>query len=345
MEKLYVADIRGNVANGRITGHIVPVARYYKALFAGDCNVRIAAGPAILCSFDKSDCLVLPFNINGETLLDKLKTFGNFITLLWKSHRQPIVIQQSSSVTSFIAIAMFHWWTNRIYLIQYNTAGVNSKLKKLLYLLCKYKIKGLICPNENVGKTFGRPFCIVTDYIKTTMPTIKSFNERRWDICMVGSITKDKGVLEAAEFLADKKCMVLIAGQINEKQLENRLSEFRDKNSNLECHYEFVSDDDYESYIRNSRYCMLNYGGTYRDRSSGVVLDNIFLGTPVIGKRCNAMDIVEINNVGYVYDNLQNLNIESVITKEKFDVYVKNIVKFYGRQKEYKENLKTFLEL
>lgn len=345
MKTIIVADIRSNVVNGRISGHIVPVARNYLEVLGSDFDVKIAAGPAILNSFDKNDCIVLPYNVNTDSLIGKIKSFINFVVLLWRSKGQIVIIQQSSTFTTFLAISLFYWWSCSLFLIQYNTEAINSSVKHLVYLLCKNKISGLLCPNDRVGLAYGRPYCVLSDYIKLHIPVLKTFNERKWDISIVGGITADKGVLEALQFLANKKYRVLVAGKILEKQLEPALMDLASKSSNIECRFGFVSDQDYKDYITDSKFCMLNYQGTYANRSSGAVLDNLFLGTPVIGHDCNAMNVVSENNVGFIYKNLHDLKLDQIVTEQLFDSYIMNIIRFYDRQKDYLCKLQSFIGL
>lgn len=345
MRKIYIADIRGHVIDDKITGHIVPVAKNYKKILCNDYDVKIAAGPAILKSFKEEECLVLPHNISNVTLKDKFFTFINFIYLLQKTRGFPIIIQQSTTITSFLAIILFYWWTSPLYMIQYNTEAVNTWWKRVLNRFVQMKLTGTICPTERIGKAYGARYCVVPDYFYAKeSKNIIPFDEKKWDIGIVGGITANKGTLEAARYLANKNVKVLIAGRICEEGLEEPLKDIVTGCENIELRIGFLSDEDYHTYIKESKYCLLNYRGTYFDRSSGVVLDAIYNGTPVIGTRCEALKMVEENNIGITYDSIEELCIDEVFDSRKYSIYTEGIREFCDKQYLYVDNLLAFLD-
>lgn len=345
MKKLYIADIRGNVIDGRISGHIVPVARNYKAVLCKDFDVRIAAGPAILNSFTHEECEILPYNVCGETTKDKWHTFINFIVLLRKASGNPIIIQQSTTLTTLLAITFLYWWTSPLYMIQYNTDALRSTIGKVINGIARWKLSGILCPTERIGKAYGTHYCIVPDYFFTNEhPYILPKEKRRWDIGIIGGITANKGTVEAVRYLATTGLKVLVAGRVCEEGLEQPLREIAASCNNIELKLGFLSDDDYLKHIRESKFCMLNYRGTYFDRSSGVVLDVLYNGTPVIGSRCEALKVVEEKNLGIVYDNLNDICIKQELTPERYSAYIESIKLFLSQQSEYKDKLLKFLQ-
>ena len=345
-KKIYISDIKSRSTNGKLIGHYVPLAQNYQDIFKGTYNVIVAGGPIYKKYFNEQELQILPYNNHKDSVIEKFKTFINAIVLFWKAKGEIIVLQQSTAITSFIAIALFYWWTSKIYLIQYNTEAVNSRLKQFIYFFAKYKIDGFIVPNERVGKNYNRPYCIVTDYINcnnnlTPIP----FNERLWDFSIIGTIFKDKGSIEALEYLAVKGHKILIAGGIGEKELEIPLNNILQKYPSIEHHIGFVNDSDFVRYIRYSKYCILNYQGTYFDRSSGVVLDIIFNYTPVIGTRCDALKMADEDGVGFLYSKLSEIPTNLLLEKEKHNQYIRAIEQYMIKQKKYQQKLINFLKL
>lgn len=342
MKTLVIADIRSNVVKDRIAGHIVSVARNYQEALGKDFNIKIAAGPTILNSFRQDDCIVLPYDVCSESAKDKLKIFANFIVLLRKAKGDIIVIQHASVVTSLLSIALFFWWTSKIYLIQYNTDAVNSIAKRLINNLAKWKITGTLCPSDRIGKAYGTTYCKIPDYLYAKEEIkIRSYEERNWDICFVGGIYANKGVLEAARFLSVTDKKVIIAGRICEKELEEPFKELTESCPNIEFRLGFISDEDYINIIQNSRFCILNYRGTYFDRSSGVVLDVLYNGTAVLGTRCEALKHIETENLGVLYDNLEEIDMDKILSPISYNGYINAIKKYLEKQNS---NIKLLCE-
>ncbi|QUR43378.1 glycosyltransferase family 1 protein [Bacteroides xylanisolvens] len=342
---IYIADIKSRNTGGKLIGHFVPVAKNYQEIFAGKCKVKVCGGPIYKQYFDKYELVELPYDNYSDSVIGKLRTFINAICLFYKARHQIIVLQQSTPITAFVAIACLYWFTSKLYLIQYNTESVNSTLKRFIYKCAKRKINGFIVPNERVGKSFSDNYCIVTDYIYSKSDVkIVPFAERIWDFGIVGSIFKDKGSLPALEYLASKGFKVLIAGGIGEYELENPIYEIVEKYPNIEYHIGFVDDADFKYYIGHSKYCVLNYCGTYFDRSSGVVLDVIFNGTPVVGTRCSALNIVDENRLGLLYEDIAEINNSNLFDEKKFELYLNSIRKYIDNQSKVRDCLCQFVK-
>ena len=105
----------------------------------------------------------------------------------------------------------------------------------------------------------------------------------------------------------------------------------------------FGSLPDFKYYIGHSKYCVLNYCGTYFDRSSGVVLDVIFNGTPVVGTRCSALNIVDENRLGLLYEDIAEINNSNLFDEKKFELYLNSIRKYIDNQSKVRDCLCQFV--
>lgn len=344
-EIVYIADVKSRNTGGKLIGHFVPVAKNYQEIFAGTNEVKVCGGPVYGKYFRNEDLCRLPYDNFTDSFLGKIHTFINTIILFFKARGQIIVLQQSTPVTAFIAISLFYWFTSKLYLIQYNTESINSSLKRFIYNCAKWKIDGFIVPNERVGKAFSLDYCVVTDYIYCNeIQNIVPFEQREWDFGIVGSIFKDKGSLPALETLASKGYKVLIAGGVGEPELEQPLNDILGKYPNIEHHIGFVEDRDFKYYIRHSKYCVLNYCGTYFDRSSGIVLDVIFNGTPVLGTRCSALEMVENYELGFLYDDIAEIKHIDFFDEHKYQLTLERISKYISCQEQIKSDLCSFVK-
>lgn len=350
MEKntLVIADIKSPNFKGRSTGHYFAVAQNYYELFHSHVPTLVAGGPIYALRFKLEQMLRLPNDVllmTEPSWKSKWKYLMNARALFKQAKGDTIVVQQGGVLSSFIAIALFYHRQSHLFLIQYSKEGVDSRTKRLLYRLVKHKIDGIVCPNEMVGEAYGIPYCVVPDYIylgENAIPDIP-YKDKKYDVCFVGRIEEEKGVLDVARKLAGNRRRMVIAGKVRDEGLAEQLRQVASSCRNIELHIGYVSDDEYYDYIRQSRFCILNYQGEYSRRSSGVVLDTVFNNVPVIGKQCKALDFISQFGCGYVYENLESLDLDSVMTEQNYDIYIQNIAKYKQKHVEYGEKLKRFL--
>lgn len=348
MKRLIIADIKSPNNNGVSTGHFFAVADNYYRMFSGWVKTLIAGGPIYGSRLDDGQLLRLPNDVmlsGSSSLKNKLRYMQNSRTLFKQAKGDTIIVQQGGVLTSFIAIALFYHRKSRLFLIQYSREGVDSKAKRLLYRIAKHKIDGIICPNRMVGEAYARPFCVVPDYIYLGDGNNKAtaYDDKKYDVCFVGRIEEEKGVLDVARKIAGTHHRMIIAGKVSEKLLADELKTIAASCGNIELRIGYVSDKDYYSIIRDSRFCVLNYQGEYSRRSSGVVLDIIFNNVPIIGKQCKALDFIKDFGCGYIYDNLDCLDLDEVMTEQNYNIYIANISLYKQAHAEYKEKLGRFL--
>ena len=346
---LYIADLRSHCVNGISTGHFFSVAAMYQQLFDNSYDVVVAGGPVYKKRFKDEELLLLPYNICGTSLKDKWHTMKNAIKLFKEAKNQTVVIQQGTVITAFVAIALFYHRTSKLFMIQYSNEGVRSFFKRIIYRFAKKKIDGMICPNDEVGKAYGIPYCVVPDYIYTGTQNFDMDEGKRqylYDFCMVGRIAEEKGIVEVAKFFAKTKYKIVIAGKTQNTELESKLRLACDGAGNIELHIGYVSDVEYKNYLESSRYTILNYQGEYSRRSSGVVYDTLFAGVPVIGRKCTALEFIEDNKVGFLYHRLQDVSekeLDNLMQNNVVAKYKRNISNYCDIHKVYKQKLLSFM--
>lgn len=351
MKRLIIADVKSNNNKGYCTGHYFALAQNYLNLYQDKCLVQIGGGPIYKSKFKEEELFILPYDSisNQNTIHNKWKVLMNCRYLFSQTHPEDIIVLQTAgAVTTFVGIILFAKKWNNIYCIQYSKDPLSSLIKRWIYKIARKKIKGIICPNSRIGQAYARPYCEVTDYIYPhfNQPLNNTtYSEKKYDFAIIGSIWPDKGVLEVAKQLAYTGHQLLIAGNTHDVSYANSLRQIAQGSHNIELHIEFISDDDYYRYIQQSRYCILNYQGTYADRSSGVVLDILFNGTPVVGHQCNALKFIEEEQVGYLYDDIRNFNPDAVLNETIYNQYTAHIKNYLHKQKEYKERVVHFLNI
>lgn len=342
-DTIYFADIKSH-RKGIMTGHYISVAENYREVLSERYNVIVAGCENFQNAFNEKELLKLPFVNGGNYKKEKIETILNSIYLFWKARGNIIVLQRSTPITSYICILLFFWFTSDLYLIQYDTESIKSWFGRFIWRLTKWKIKGVICPNKRIGESYGINYLVTTDYIFTKdYINHVPFNLRKWDFAAIGNITKDKGTLDIIEYLASKGQKILLAGRIAEPDLEDRLTGILSKYPNIEHHIGFVDKDNYTTYIRYSKYCLLNYSGCYNDRSSGIVLDIIFNGTPVLGSKCGALEFIEEYALGFLYSDYSEIIFEKLFNTSIYNTFLDNIANYGRLHLLYKNKLLIFL--
>lgn len=349
-KRLIVADIHSNNNRGICSGHYYTVAQNYKDLFKDVCEVKFASGPIYLKHFDKEEMIMLPFDhIAGEPLWKKVvKEVINLRTLLKKISKDDIIVmQQGAPLSIILGLSLFYRGGQKLYQIQYSNQPMQSFIRRFLYRhFVMKKLSGTICPTDELGKLYGTPYLVVPDYIyieniqeKKEIP----YSEKKYDFCIVGRLNPDKGVIGAIKRLRGTKYKFLIAGRPDSETFRNEIVETCKDASNIELLLGYVSDDDYINYIRSSKYCILNYQAEYARRSSGVIFDILFNGTPVIARRCETLSVIEKFNAGYVLDDILLFNPEEVLIEEKYLEYLNGILAYKKKHKEYAKLLMSFV--
>lgn len=348
MKRIIIADVKSYNDKGQSRGHYFSVAQNYLDLYEKSYCIKIAGGPIFKTKF-KNKCIELPYDFisEGNIIINKWKHLMNCKYLFNNTSTEDVIIMQHSGiVTSLLGIVLFAKKRNSIFIIQYDIEALSSTLKKIIYHIAKNKIKGVICPTLQIANAYKLPYCIVTDYIypNENYTSSTNYEDKIYDIAIVGSIHPDKGVIEAAKSLSNTNLKVIIAGK-GDKSLTDKLEQICLACPNIELHLDYIDNESYFKYIRNSRFCVLNYSGVYANRSSGVVLDIIFNGTPIIGHHCKALEFIESDNIGYLYNHINSIDWESIINKDRFNLYSTNIKKFLDKQKVFKSRILNFIKL
>ena len=215
--------------------------------------------------------------------------------------------------------------------------------------LAKWKIKGLICPDDAVGSAYKLPYCAVPDYIyienKNTVSqkSIKDWSSKRYDFCLVGRLNNDKGVVEACRKIRSTPYSFIVAGRPDDESFGECLKNICDGADNITLILDYIPNDLYLKILNESRYALMNYQGDYANRSSGVVLDTIFAGVPVVGCRCNALKFVEENEIGYLYDKIDDFDLVEVVDESFYRTCLASIERYMKTHAVFKEKIKEFV--
>lgn len=334
MTRVIIADLMSNNNKGLCTGHYFSLASNYKEIFQPYAKVKIAGGPIYEKKFSKDDLLTLPYDslAKSKKILNLFRMVLNARSLSRQvCNDDVVIIQQSLPTMILLAMTLFGFKNAKVYQIQYSAEPMRHTLFRGLLCLNRKKIKGIICPNDVVGNAYGMPYIAIPDYIYVEKKENKqqhSFFEKKYDFASIGRIEKDKGVAESVSVLKNKTFSLLVAGVPREENEELRIKEYSKSAPNITTNLNYVSEKQYNDYLEDCRFCLLNYQGSYADRSSGVVLDTLFRGVPVVGRRCRALQFIEDLGMGVLYDDIKNFDFGSVMHEDKYKRFLESIESF-----------------
>lgn len=348
VKRVVIADLKSSNVNGTCVGHYFALALNYKKIFDSFCIFKIAGGPLYKENFEKESLISLPYSF-----VESDGKFKNFFRMFFNARKlfsqtkkdDAIIIQQSQPAMILLVLLLTGFGKSNLYQIQYSEEPMRRWYFRMMMKFSKRKIKGLICPNETVGAAYGIPYICIPDYLYNKEEKLKniSYCQRRWDFISIGRITEDKGIMETVETLADSKNSLLIAGMPDAMFDSDKLLNIAKKNECIKISLKYLSDKDFDNYIIHSRYCILNYKGTYAERSSGVVLDTLFKGVPVVGKRCRALQFIEDYGMGFLYDDINKFDFSMVLNESVWNKCVAAIEEYKLLFEGYKQKLLTFV--
>lgn len=346
MKRLVIADITSLNKNGQVFGHFDKVARMYKSILKKEFEVVIAGGPiystidldTIMLKYDNDVSLM---NTIVQRMIVKLKEVLNGILLL-KQKNNDIIIFQAYSIKSILIALFFLKDKKDIYLIQYKNE-LNSKITRALYKLVNKKITGIICPNESVGISYNKRYLVVPDYICTQDIVIET-NDKKYDLGMFGIMSEGKDVEDIVNTFKNTNYKIMIAGYFSDISRYNEL--VNKKSENIQIINKYLSDTEYNEYIKNSKYVILPYKDYYKSATSGVIFDVLFNYVPVITKAYDTFKIIKDYDIGILYNStLKEIEEKNILDEKLYNNYISNIKKFINENKSQANKVINFLKL
>lgn len=342
MNEILIADVKSINIDGKSPGHYFSVAKNYFELFKKEgLNIKIVGGPVYKDSFPEA--VLLPYDTykNDNVFKSKIKIICNMKSLFKK--KAIIILQSNAVATAYLGIALFASKRNQVYMIQYDTLGIDSFVKRCLYRLAYSKIAGMICTSQAIGQAYKKTYCVVPDYIYTKNAILDERHIYKYDICMVGIICEDKGVLEAVEFFSKTNYKVFVGGKVNSESLKMRIEKVAQNHENITMKLVYLSAIEFEEVIHSSKYCMLNYSDAYNEHSSGIVYDVLFSGTPILARKCKLLDFIGRWKVGYIYTSINEIDFDKIMSEPYIKNARRNIIEYLESHRLYAKILYDFV--
>ncbi|MGN0836913.1 MAG: hypothetical protein ACI4OS_05675 [Akkermansia sp.] len=349
MNRIILADIRSTNIHGHPEGHGPAVARNYAALYADDPRFFVAGGPVYRAE-KLPRLLRLPFDVRSSDgrILTGLKCLLNGLFLLCRA-RGDTVIFQSCSVAIVVCLLALRRWNSRILLIQYYNQVTESPLLRLLYRRAQRHLDGVICPLPDIGRTLGRPYIVVPDYLYFAAP--EPAYPKRVDFGIYGMLTHGKGITDVARCFVGTPFHLAIAGRPSESLPEDcamiqELRELCRTAPNITLTEGYMSDEEYHRRLSETKYIILNYRENYEDRSSGCILDALYHHCPVIAHRLRSTRFVGQEGVGLLIDTAEELTparLQHLLQPEVYAAYGEALERFLIARQAQHQELRDFI--
>lgn len=343
-QTLTIVDINSKNDHGRCTGHFVHVAGMLRRLFAPRIKTLIAGGPVYNRYFQPNELLSLPYdNIEGQWKpRAKWHTLKNCFALPNRPGHI-LLFQHAALSVVLLWLALTTKRCASVFLIVYYDM-LNSPWKRFIYRLARPKIDGILCPNEKIGRHFGRPYRVVPDYFyqPTEAPEVLPYEARTYDFCVVGLISKTKDVAGILRKMRGTGHRLVVAGKCRDHEYATLLQQLAAGADNIELRLDYIPEAEYARLLCQSRYCLMNYTDEYAMRSSGVALDAVFHHTPVVARQCGALRFISQENLGVQYADLAHFNPRSVLSKACFDRCQQGIDTFLEANRQAADKLADF---
>lgn len=361
MGKLLFVDLLNKIDRDarKPLGHSCYLFRNYSRVLKRCFEVTIAASREYCDSLQDLDLkfLVLPF-ASSHPAKCKISRWRNLVKAMINSlyvsmyRYKVILIQDPNSLLPVVPIVLLTR-RKKVFIIFYTDvinrgSALSRYFKKKLVRILAPRISGVISGSKMVVdafKSFGIRAFLVPDYLPPDdyNGNFKSFSERKIDFTVLGTMTEGKDLEDVVKTFNATNYKVIIAGRFDDKNRYLRLK--KSASSNIKMFDKYLDYDIYIRLLRNSKYIVLPYSKD-TDKSSGVLYDALYAGTPVVYKGNVLRDIIVENKLGIVYNtSLKEVKIEQLINQDTYLEFLRNIESYVEKLSGFCKDLcNLFLE-
>jgi len=214
---------------------------------------------------------------------------------------------------------------------------ISKKIKNYLFKKVLKYSQGIITSSE-IEEIQANKLLIMPDfiYLPSLYDKYRSYDKKEVFLS-VGTLSKEKDIESVVDIFINRNEKLKIIGKFYDEKVFHEI--LQRKTSNIEVENRIVGYDEYYELIASSKYVILPYKREfYKARSSGVLLETIFLGSIPMAPDF----LLEDNEVeGYGYKNISELGtqIDKIVNEGKL---IDNNIGKYGFNTN-RENLVYFI--
>lgn len=349
MDKILLVDYYGTCdENGTPVGHSAKVLREYGELLNGNFEVDAAVSPCMVDEAENCFRNVIPlkYNINAgqtskliEKIKDKYKLLANIRRTL-KAENYDIYwfIRTDFFLMLFLPFLRKGKNKKKVALIYQNRFGKGKKgaLLDKIFRRGIRELQGIMYTQKSIEKIHSN-MLYVPDYFydDKKYKKYKNLPKKNKAVCL-GTMNSYKLLEQLVSAFNRNGIQIDIVGFFYEKERVSKIKNIAGNNIYIED--TILSEDDYYRSLAEAKYSVLPYDmNQYQQRSSGVLLESIFLNTIVVAPE----QLLKQNNVvGLGYQNIVELEEKEFFFKQ---VDMHNIRETYDKKK-ISEHITGFLD-
>lgn len=328
MNKITLVDYIGNCdAKGEVTGHAAKTLQETKEMLSDSYDVSMVVTPPYAQFFDDR-CItsVLPYESSPQRQSSKFKKIGLYIKKICAVRN----IVKSESTIWFVNTDFWLYVGllfskkkkgQKIFATNYLDFYSKKNLKNFIYNCAVKKIDCVFHTNVELKRAKHQ---YVPDYWFDKRKYDKYLTEEKQnDVYICGGINAGKDIMGTIDAFNANGQTLMICGKFSSQSVYDEAVAKAHKNIRIENTR--LDDDAYYRELAKHRFVLLPYREeSYSNRSSGVVLESIFLGNIVIGPK---FLLRQLGITGIEYDSihdLKKLNLSEVKEKEKYYIKKQN---------------------
>lgn len=318
MKELIIADYIGNsMPDDKPSGHLVKLLRETDMLLKDEFNISYIVADNYVSFLPK---------LKIHSIVNHLCQKGNKINRIRQRYKNISQILKAKEPIWFINTDFWfylylatHRITNKkIYTLNYLTykpetdeKGVGKKIKWLIYRRASHKVKKEFVTCKNL---YSQNQVYVPDYYFDPKLYEKYIQkEKKNQVVFCGGISSAKEVEQVVSVFSKNKQPLIISGKFESQELYEKITKTSYENIQIKnCR---LSDDEYYKLIGESKYVILPYKEScYSGRSSGVILEALFLNALIIGPQ---FLLTELGISGITYKRIEELQSFNMLDHEE----------------------------
>ncbi len=303
-----------------LVGHSLPVIQQYYKLLSGVVRVSVSASRAYARHMIVE--YPLPFNTSPyqkRGLLSAVGTLKKLLNLMllpkWSPNRYFFLVNNDINVF-LMALLWRRRFLSKCFLMQYEDfenchKSWADRIKRSLFLRTVHLFRAIFVSNPQI---FERPGLtnkyFLPDFVflkEKYLPFIEQ--RKRENYCLViGTLNKDKDIAGVIRAFRKSTVPLIIAGRFQGTKDEEKLIIQESMGGQIQLKFAPLTTKEYFQLIANALVVLLPYKEkSYHTRTSGVMLEALFLETPVIAPKFGFFERMLQKGIGYTYNNLEEV--------------------------------------
>lgn len=345
MKKITLVDYIGNCdEKGEVTGHASKTLHETEEMLNEDYDVSMVLTPPYARLFEKEKIsCILPYESSPQRQGTKLKKIS-------------LYLKKAKAVHELVKHEQEIWFVNtdfwlyvgllfsrkkkgqKIFATNYLDFYSKKNLKNFIYDCAARKIDCVFHTNTKLKRENHQ---YIPGYWFDEQKYFKYIGEEKQeDVYICGGINAGKDIIGAIDAFNANGQPLIICGKFSSQDMYEKV--IHRANKNIEIENVRLDDDTYYKELAKHKFVLLPYKEeNYSNRSSGVVLESIFLGNIVIAPRF-LLDQLEIAGIEYEsIQELRNFSISNISQKKMQKIKESNIL--LCEKYDYNNVRKTYL--